>query len=697
MNAHQISFAGSTLAAFAVLAGPVFAQGGGPPSTGAEGQTGALEEIIVEATRIQTPLEQVPAAVSVVGEDAIQLARQQLALDESLNRVPGVFMQDRYNFAQDLRVSIRGFGARSNFGIRGIKILVDGIPETLPDGQGQVDSIDLGATQQIEVIRGPSSSLYGNASGGVISVTTESGTEQPYGELRLSGGDYGFHKVQLKTGGQSGDTNYFVSLSDEALDGYREHSRAENTLLTGRLRFDLGEDRDLTAVVSYTDQPVSDDPGSVTATQAATDPRSAWLGNLVFDAGEALTQSRLGLVYGMDLGEHHRISARNYYVWRDFDNKLPFLSGGIVNLKRFFAGGGFNYTYEGPWLGKDDRLIVGFDFDNQNDDRKRFDNLAGQRGALSFDQNETVRSQGLFVQNELRLKENIRLDMGVRLDSVTFDVTDHFLSDGNDSGTRTLEDTSPMLGIVWNLSPVVNVYGTYSTAFETPTTTEFNNPSGGGGFNPDLKPQSAANLEVGVRGSVAEKYRYEMALFRIDVKDELIPFEVPSSPGRDYFVNAGKSTRNGFEASYTGHLFDRFEVTASYTYSDFKFTDFVDDAGNDFGGNALPGIPENLFFGELRYTRPSGWFAAVDVQYVGYQYADNANTVRNDAYALANLRAGFSRDSGPFTIAPFLGLNNMFDRTYNGNVRINAFGGRFFEPAPGRNLYAGVSLRRRFR
>jgi iron complex outermembrane recepter protein len=656
-----------------------------------------LEEIVVTATRLEKTLDHVAGAVSIVGEDDIQLGRQQLGLDESLARVPGLLMQDRYNFAQDLRVAIRGFGARANFGIRGIKILVDGIPETLPDGQGGVDGIDLAAAQQIEVLRGPSSTLYGNASGGVIAVTSESAPEIPYLETRLSAGAYGFHKVQVKGGIRTDRGNYFVSLADSALDGYRDHSRSENTQLTARGRFDLGGDRSLLAVLNYTDQPVSDDPGGVTATLAATDPTAAWPANVSFDAGEALTQTRLGFVYSMPLGDHQGLTARNYYVWRDFGNKLPVAAGGIVDLGRFFGGGGLSYNRDDMWRGMPNRLIVGFDYDDQDDDRDRYDNNGGARGALTFSQNERVQSRGIFMQDELSLNDKLTLSAGLRHDDVVFDVTDHFLSDGNDSGRRSLSDWSPMLGISITLAPNLNLYGTYSTAFETPTTTEFNRPDGGGGFNPNLDPQRASNVEVGVRTQLTERQRLEAALFRIDVKDELIPFEVPTAPGRDYFVNAGKSRRNGVEFSYVAQPTERLRATVSYTYSDFAFTRFVDASGADFSGNTLPGSAKNVVFGELRYTHPWGWYGAWDALYVGEQYADNANAVVNPSYTLENLRLGFERDLGEITISPFIGINNLLNETYNANIRLNAFGGRYFEAGPGRNTYGGVSIRRSFR
>ena len=651
-----------------------------------------LEEIVVQATRMSRPLDSVPAAISVVNQAQIQLGRQQLGLDEALNRVPGVFMQNRYNFAQDLRVSIRGFGARSAFGIRGVKILVDGIPETLPDGQGQVDSIDLGAAQQIEVLRGPSSSYYGNASGGVISVMSERGAETPSANLRFTAGEYGAQKFQVKAGGQTDQVNYFVSLSDSQVDGYREHSETENTQLSGRLEFDLGDRGSLLAVANYTDQPVSNDPGGINIAQAQADPRSARDRNLSFDGGEALEQTRVGFVYSLPMGEGSELQVRNYYVSRDFNNRLPFFGGGSVDLQRFFAGGGISYNHQGSLGGRPNRVVVGLDYDDQDDHRRRFNNDMGVLGVLTLDQDEHVTSTGLFVQDELNISDNVRLSFGVRFDQVEFDVGDRFLSNGDDSGVRKLDDVSPMVGLSANLSPEVTVYGTYSTSFETPTTTEFANPSGAGGFNPLLEPQAATNLEIGLRGGVGSRTRYELAVFDIDVEDELIPYEIPSSPGRDFFSNAGRSNRTGLEAALLTQPTDRIGITLSYTYSDFTFADFLDDNGNDYSGNRIPGTVEQLVFAELSYRHPAGWFGALDALHVGDQFANNANTVADGAYTLSNLRLGFDASRGGATFSPFVGVNNLFDQSYNSNIRLNAFGRRYYEPGPGRNIYAGVAV-----
>jgi iron complex outermembrane receptor protein len=683
-RSHQTSFA---------LSGLVLVNAAALSQTAAPARD-TLEEIVVSATRLETTLDRVPGAVSVVRIDDIQLARQQLALDESLSRVPGLFMQNRYNFAQDLRLSIRGFGARAAFGIRGVKILVDGIPETLPDGQGAVDSIDIGSARQIEVIRGPSSSLYGNASGGVVSVVSERGPEVPYASARLSAGSYDFRKVQLKGGGSTDRMNYMLSLSDTNIDGYRQQSRSENFQLSGRFNFDLGADSSLLAVVNYTDQPVSDDPGGINAAQVALDPRSARDLNVSYDAGEALTQTRVGFVYTLPLAEHHELQARTYHVSRDFTNKLPFEAGGAVTIDRLFSGGGISYTYSGELSSIPHRLIAGIDFDDQDDDRRRYDNVLGTIGALSFDQNERVRSKGVFLQDVLTLSEAIELTLGLRFDQVDFDVTDRFLGDGDDSGSRSLDDVSPMLGLVVDLTPTLSVYGTVSTAFETPTTTEFADPSGAGGFNLGLEPQTATNYEVGLRGDIGQRARYELAVFAIDVKDELIPFE---TLGREFFANAGSSDRTGVEFSIQANPTDTLETILSYTYSDFTFDQFVDNDGNVFSGNVIPGTPKHVLFGEISYRHPRGWFTALDYLYTDKMFANNSNSAISDGYQLANLRLGMETVIGDFVASPFIGINNLFDEAYNSNLRINAFGGRYFEPGPDRNFYAGVELRYDFR
>ncbi len=656
---------------------------------------GTTEEVIVEATRVEKRATDIPAAVGVLNQDDVQLARQQLGLDESLFKVPGLFLQNRYNFAQDLRIAIRGFGARGNFGIRGIKILVDDIPGTLPDGQGQVDSIDLASAGQVEVIRGAASSLYGNASGGVINIRTEAGPEIPFVQGGVAFGEFDYSKAQLKAGGDTGRWNYVLSASNLEMDGYRDHSRVENRTLNGRFRYDIDDRSELVTVINFFDSPQSDDPGGLTAEQAAADPTQAREANVRFDAGEEIDQQKIGFVYRRQLADDHEIVARNYYLWRDFANLLPFTGGGAVAFDRFFYGGGLQYVYTGDLAGRANRLAIGIDVDFQEDDRERFDNNDGVVGAKVFDQQEDVTSFGVFVQNEFALNEFLELTVGARFDRVEFDVDDRFLSDGDDSGSRDLDEFSPMAGLLWRVADDHAIYANVSTAFETPTTTEFANPAGGG-FNPDLDPQTATNYEIGAKGQYLNGLvAFDVALFHIDVEDELVAFELPQSPGRTFFENAGESTRNGFEAGVSVRPARGLTLTFAYTYSDFEFDEFTSD-GESFAGNRIPGIPENQFSAEAAYQHPSGLFVIGDVLYVDEFFADNANTESTDSYTVANARIGYLATVGRWEFTPYVGVNNVFDEEYSSNVRINAFGGRFFEPAPDRHFYGGLTARYNF-
>ena len=653
-----------------------------------------LEEIIVRATRMERPANKIAAAISVIGKDEIQRGRQQLGLDESLSGVPGVFIQNRFNFSRDLRISIRGFGARSAFGIRGVKILVDGIPETLPDGQSNSDGIDLGSTERIEVIRGPSSSLYGNASGGVINITSERGPSIPFVETRLSAGEFGFSQVQFKAGGDTGRLNYLLNISDMQYDGYRTHSETENTSLNARLTFTIDDESELAIVLHATDQPVANDPGGINLAQAQADPTSARQRNVDFATGEVMKQQRFGLSYRKSFGERHEIRLRNYYVWRDFANLLPFTGGGSTQFDRFFVGGGGTYAYNGKLWGRPNSLIVGMDLDRQDDDRQRFDNNTGVLGPMISDQNELVTNVGLFVQNEIALSDKLLLTLGLRYDEIKYEVEDKFLSDGDDSATRTLDEVSPMVGVLFSPSEKASIYATISTAFEAPTTTQLANPSGTGGFNLGIDPQLATNYGVGVKGTFAKRNSYELALFSIDVEDELIVFDVG---GRDIYANAGKSSRKGVELSFASEPIDGLRLTLAYTYSNFEFDQFIDDNGNDHSGKTIPGNPENLIRGEVAYTHPSGFYAAIDALNVGELYTNNANTVTTDSYTVVNLRTGLADwRLGNWELEPFIGVNNLTDESYSAEIRINAFGGRYYEPAPVRHFYGGLAIRYNF-
>ena len=659
------------------ISAPVWAQ---------QQETDVLDEIVVSATRIESSVRDVARSISIVDKERIQNGTQQLGIDEALAGVPGLYMQNRYNFAQDLRISLRGFGARSSFGIRGIRIIVDGIPETLPDGQGGIDSIDIGSAQSIEVLRGPASSLYGNASGGVIAITSELGNSEPFIEGRIAAGDYDYQQIQLKAGGEIGSADYLFNVSRTEIDGYRDHSNFEGSIVNTKLAIPLGENDKLTFALNHSDQPEAQDPGGINAVQAATDPSSARDRNVQFDAGESLSQQRFGAVYERDRSSG-KLTLRNHYVWRDFANKLPFTDGGSVDLDRFFYGFGVQYSL-GDMLPDNFSLTLGADLDRQDDDRKRYDNNDGVLGPLVFDQNERVDSTGIFVNGRFAINDTWALLAGLRYDELSYDVTDRFLANGDDSGQIDFDEVSPSFAVNYRMDSGV-LFASYSSSFETPTTTELANPDGSGGFNSSLVAQTADNFEIGFKKSNENLY-YEITVFTIDLEDELIPFELPAFPGRTFYVNAGSSKRDGIETALSWRNDSGFQIDASYTWSDFKFENFVDDNGNDFSGNQLPGLPRQFGYLGLSYNTNGGFSGTAETIYSGDLYANNANTADVSSYTVVNLRLGYDFQNGNWLIRPYVGLNNVFDEAYNSNIRINAFGGRFFEPAPTRNFYAGV-------
>ena len=657
-----------------------------------------LEEIVVTATRSQRQLSDIPAAVSVVNQLDIQQGQQLLGLDESLNRVPGLFMQDRYNFAQDLRIAIRGAGSRANFGIRGIKIYIDGIPATTTDGQGGVDDIDLGSAKRVEVIRGPASSLYGSSAGGVISIFTEDGPKTPFVQAAATMGQYNMKKYQIKTGGQYDRLNYLINFSQLNLDGYRDNSQVDHTMLNSKFRYTIDDGSDLTLIFNAVDSPTANDPGGLTSALVDADPRQAWGNNVLYKSGEALKQQRVGLVYNKDFGPNQHLTVHNFYLWRDFITFLPFASGGVSAFQRFYFGGGAQYEYAEDLFGHSNRLIAGFDADAQRDDRQRYDNNFGVKGLQSLDQLEHAESYGFFFRDEFDVIDSVQLSVGGRYDIVDLGIDDHFLSNGDQSGKLNYRRFNPTAGLLWKLTSDISLYGNYGTAFETPTFSEFGSAVqdlGGtgvnlGGFN-NVKPQTTESFEIGTRGRLWDRLDFDLAAYTMKVKDEVV--NVATLGNRGVFENAD-TKRKGVEALAVLDIVEGLKLTATYTYSDFKFTRFPTDP--TAVGNRLPVLPQNQFYSELAYRHPSGLFAIVDVLWVDRFYTNNDNTAVNMDYYVANLRFGTKFDIGNVTVSPFMGVNNFTDVKYNGNVRANAFGGRFYEPAPQRNVYGGLTVRYNF-
>lgn len=662
-------------------------------STAAHSETEVekLGDYTVTATRVDQSIYDVPAAVGVIDSSDITNGEQRLGLDETLVQLPGLFLQNRYNFAQSLKISIRGFGSRANFGTRGIKLYQDGIPLTTVDGQGGIEDIDLNSITRMEVLKGPASSLYGSSSGGVLKFTTGNDPyTEPYVEGNYSLGEYQTHIGNIKTGGQIDKLNYFLNISHLDTTGYRDHNRTRNTKFNSKFIYDVDSRSDFTAVFTAYDAPLAQDPGGIDRASVDADRRQARPQNVLLNSFEDIDQQKLGFTYRRDITPNQELVVRNYYVQRDFLGLLPLGGNGWVEFDRFQYGGGIQYNIINQLFGLANRTTVGFDIDTQEDDRQRYANNNGVQGALALDQLEQGDSIGVYVRNETDVTDRVTLSLGLRYDRVDLEVEDQFLGNGDDSAELNFEQLSPMAGLLWRINPAVNLYTNVSSVFETPTFTELTGVAPGG-FT-DVSAQEAINYEVGVKGSVSPRFNYSLAVFHIDVKDEII--NTINIDGRTGFANSD-TTRDGLEASIEFIPFTGLNVLASYTFNEFSFDNFpASECGiANCEGNELPGLPQHNFYTELSYTHPSGFFSSIDFQYVSNFYVDNENTEQNRPYGVSNLRLGYLAQVDGIEITPYLGINNLFDEEYIGNVRINAFGGRYYEPAPEFNFYAGLSVR----
>ena len=652
-----------------------------------------LPVLRVEATRSNKRIIDIPSAISRTSQREILNGNPQLTLDEGLTLTPGVFFQNQFNFAQDLRISIRGFGARSSFGVRGVKVLLDGISQTLPDGQTQLDSIDPGMIESIEILRGPFSSLYGNASGGVISINTQEGSELgKKSTLRLELGQFGLEKYQFKMGGIYGPLNYHIYTSNLKSDGYRDHSDTSSSLIHGKFSWATSSKSDWTFIISHFYSPRAEDPGGLTGAQKESNPQGASTRNILFDAGERVKNTNFGLIYRKKLKTHHKFLLTANFGHRFFKNKLPFISGGSVEFERLTPGFGVRSVFDTKLLDRPSRLITGADFAFQRDDRKRFDNNNGIQGDKTLDRLETVCSIGPYFRMEWKWAPHLELIGGVRYDRVHFDLGDAFLEDGNQSDSQTLAEWSGTLGAIFHWNEFIHFYANVATVFETPTTTELaNDPSGGSGFNSNLNSQKSVNYEIGLKSIKTGVTELDLALFFIQSRDELIPFELVAWPGRTFYKNAGESLRIGLEAIAVYQPLEWIKTSLSYTYADFKFIEF-DYNGVNQSGNFIPGIPEHQLTIALDAYGQSGWFARGEIQNASAFFVNNENTVKNDAYTKSRFSIGKTGNFGMFRWSIFFGLNNIFDDKYQANTRINASSDRFFEPAPPINAYGGMSL-----
>ena len=698
---ESLLLVGATIVA--VPARKANAQGGErptpPPRT-------TLPPVEVTVTRdVARPTLELPYAISRIDPDSARPALRHISVDEMLLALPGVTVANRSNPTQDPRISIRGFGARSAFGVRGVRVVRDGIPLTLPDGQTPIDYLDLESVGRIEVIRGSAGSLYGNAAGGVIEVRTADPPVNPVaGRVSAFGGTYGLKRWAGAAGGTAGIVRYQGDLSRTEQDGFRRYAQQQTTSGSARALLS-GEAGELALTYTGYDMPTAENPGALTAAEMAADPRAADPAQIRKGARKAVQQSQFGLAGTHRSSNGIEWSASANLGWRTLDNPLTFA---VVDVDRMTSGATARVTAPIRVLGLEHRLSAGIDAQFQDDDRRNFANcnnsppltrptascptLGQERGVVQLDQRERVSGYGPYVRDEIAFLDRYRVTLGARADYVRFRVDDRLITGTNpdDSGDRTLHAVSPLVGVVARIGAQHSAYASVSTAFETPTATELaNKPDGSAGINPTLDPQYATTGEVGLKGILGARIRYDASLFTTRVRDELIPFEVTGGAGRRYFRNAGSTRRRGGELGLAASL-GAMTIGASYSYSEFVFRKYV--AGtSDFGGNAIPGVPNQQLQGYATWNW-RGWFATLEGQTQGGMYMDDANALRSPSWEVMNARLGGRIAFGGVALTPVLSVANLFDRTYAGSIVVNAAGGRYFEPAPGRTIYAGLTV-----
>lgn len=686
----------------------------------------SIKPLIVTAIRISLPIYDVPHAVDILSKENIQRAKLQLSLEESLREVPGVQVNNRNNFSQGDRISIRGIGSRASFGVRGIKIILDNIPLTMPDGQSQLNNLDLGSVGNIEVLRGPNSSLYGNASGGVLNIQTEFPSDRAFlFSPRFTFGTYGMRKLQAKTSLHLNNHEVLANFSNLKIDGYRDHSAASMNSLNIVGRHKLGKHLRLNTVFNYYDSPYLLNPSSLSKDAAESDPQQTRTFVKKQGAGKEVqqTQGGISLVHGQN---QEKFEFTIYGISRSLFNLIP---GRIIDLTR--KAGGVRSVFSKKFNNEvlDFRLTAGVDLESQSDDRIEFENdglpgdlhetLKGEEflkqvryGANLLYQNERVIGIGPFVKLEFSLQHNLLLTLGGRYDRFQFKVDDDFFEDGIDySDERMMSQFSPTIGLTYHMKLLSSLFANYSTSFQTPTTTELSNqPSGAGGFNPILEPENIESFELGVKGiSLEKKINYDIAFYLLRIKNMLIPYQVEDPESEEiFFRNAGKANNFGIEFKSTWTPTSKFKFIFSYSYMHFVFKDFIVESSStgdlkQLAENKIPGISPHRIFAGIIYEHNSGFYTELDIKWNDGYFTNDLNgppagnnlsiqTFTNPAYYLVDFRFGIQQKLGDFSVDLYMGINNLLDKKYNGSIVPNAFGNRFFEPAPGRNYYGGISL-----
>ncbi|MDB2366558.1 TonB-dependent receptor [Flavobacteriaceae bacterium] len=636
-----------------------------------------LDNVIVKSTKINANTKQIPLSVSIKNFIDEKNYNSQSSFSDFTRNIPGLFTSSSNNFSQDLRISIRGFGARSAFGIRGIKLIVDGIPETTPDGQSQLDNLPLGLVSSVEILRGPNANLYGNSSGGVISINTLTDSSEKY--YRNSGifGAYQYQSLQKTRILDWNSSSLIIHYDKRRSNGYRDQSGYKSNILNLKYINDLDNKNKIVWQINYTDSPYAYDAGGLKLSEVENDRRQARKNNIDYDTYEKVKHLKTGVSWNHKRNENSFFDSYFFYQKRDFFTKLPFNFGGVISLDRDYYGLGTKYTKRYALDNRNRTLVLGLDYLNQSDDRKRYKNDLGVKGEITFDQIERFKSTGLYILSQTSYDTGFLLRYGIRYD-VNIIRTDS-------SSSIMLDKLNPSIGLSYNVNSNDNIFFSFGTSFETPTLNELSNNPNGGGLNENLKSSSSLNYEIGWRKSVSN-LTLEAIAYLISSENEILPYELEQFPGKNFYQNVGSTSRYGLELN-SQLSFKGGRINLSYTLSKNKFEDFIID-NNNLADNLIPGIPSQMLDLDLIFKLSRGRSLIISNRLIGDRYADNANETLISSYNLLNIK--YSKEI--FNSEIFLGVNNAFNQEYFDNIRINAFGKRYYEPAPKRNFYFGINF-----
>ncbi|MDC0878992.1 TonB-dependent receptor [Flavobacteriaceae bacterium] len=637
-----------------------------------------LDNVIVKSTKINSNKKEIPLSVSIKNFRDEKNYNSQSSFSDFTRNTPGLFTSSSNNFSQDLRISIRGFGARSAFGIRGIKLIVDGIPETTPDGQSQLDNLPLGLVSSVEILRGPNANLYGNSSGGVISINTLTKSSEKH--YRYSGifGAYQYQSLQRTRILDWNSSSLIIHYDKRRSNGYRDQSGYKSNILNLKYINDLDNKNKIVWQINYTDSPYAYDAGGLKLSEVENDRRQARKNNIDYDTYEKVKHLKTGVSWNHKRNENSFFDSYFFYQKRDFFTKLPFNFGGIISLDRDYYGLGTKYTKKYFRDNRNRTLVLGLDYLNQSDDRKRYKNDFGVQGEMTFDQIERFKSTGLYVLSQTSYDTGFLLRYGIRYD-VNIIRTDS-------SSSIMLDKLNPSIGLSYTVNSNDNIFFSFGTSFETPTLNELSNNPNGEGLNENLKSSSSLNYEIGWRKAVSN-LTLEAIAYVISSENEILPYELEQFPGKNFYQNVGSTSRYGLELN-SQLSFKGGRINLSYTLSKNKFEDFIIDNKN-LADNLIPGIPSQMLDLDLIFKLSRGRSLIISNRLIGERYADNANETLVSSYNLLNIKYSNEIFSNSEI---FLGVNNAFNQEYFDNIRINAFGKRYYEPAPKRNFYFGINL-----